>query len=127
MAHDRSVQRPPMREHPGLIVPTEYDEVVSTPSLPIILVSVFVGLGCGALGLYVAYEILRFMVPFSVAFATLAMLAGLSIASGGLSALAGEGSGWINFGFSCGLTLLIMLYLGFCMLVGVLAATLMVI
>ena len=94
------------------------------PSLPIILISVFVGLGSGALGLYLAYGALGWSLPASAAFATLTLLMGLAASAGGLSSLEGTGSGWINLGLSCGLLLLLLIYFGFCLLVGAVAATL---
>ncbi len=84
----------------------------------------FVGLGTGALGLYLAYGVLGWGLPASVAFATLTLLMGLAVSAGGLSALEGAGSGWINLGLSCGLLLLLLLYFGFCLFVGAVAATL---
>jgi hypothetical protein len=93
------------------------------PSLPIILLSVLAGLGTSALVLYAIYTWTSLSLAWSVAVATLALTGSVAGTAFGLSALHDPRSGVLNVGFSCGFTLLLLLFLGFCLFSGMLAAT----
>jgi hypothetical protein len=95
-----------------------------TPTLPIILISLFVGLGSGVLGFYLAYAVLNLSTPWSVAVATLSLVGAVSGAAAFLSSLHDRRTVGMNIGFSCVLTFLLLTFIGFCLAVGIVAATL---
>jgi hypothetical protein len=95
-----------------------------TPTLPIILASLIVGLGSGVLGYYLVYAIFQLSVQWSAALATLALVGGVSGTAASLSALHDPPTIGMNVGFSCALTFLLLSFTGFCLVVGVFAATL---
>lgn len=76
------------------------------------------------LGFYLAYEIFFLNVQVSTAIATLALIAGGSSVAAGLSTLYDSRTIAINVGFGCVLTFLLLIFFGFCLVVGILAATL---
>lgn len=96
-----------------------------TPNLPIILLSVLVGLGSSVLTLYAVYTWTNLSLAWSVAIATLALIGSVSGTALGLSTLHDPRSGGLNAGFSCGFTLLLLLFFGICLFSGMLAATLL--
>jgi hypothetical protein len=95
-----------------------------TPTLPIIFVSLIVGMGSGVLGYYLAYAIFSLSVQWSAAISTLALVAGVSGTAAFLSRLHDPRTVGMNVGFSCALTFLLLTFSGFCLVIGVFAATL---
>ena len=93
------------------------------PSLPIILISAVVGLGSGVIVLYVAYQLLYLIAPVSAGLATLALLAGIGVSAGLLSRLTDNRAALLNMGMSCGLVFFTAIFMGFCLLIGVVSAT----
>ncbi|MBX2999838.1 MAG: hypothetical protein KF893_15060 [Caldilineaceae bacterium] len=96
-----------------------------TPTLPIIFISLFVGLGSGVLGFYLAYAILALSTPWSAAIATLSVVGAVSGTAAFLSSLHDRRTIGMNIGFSCALTFLLLTFIGFCLVMGIVAATLM--
>ncbi|MCB0112874.1 MAG: hypothetical protein R2873_36165 [Caldilineaceae bacterium] len=94
-----------------------------TPTLPIIFISLFAGIGSSVLGYYVAYAVLTWSTFWSVAAATLILTAAVSGTAAFLSSLHDPRTIGVNIGFSCALTFLLLAFVGFCMVVGILAAT----
>ena len=98
----------------------------SGPSLPIILISAAVGIAGGVIGLYIFYTLLGWELPASVFVAVLGASTGLGVAGAGLTALTGSRAAVANIVMSCGLIMVSVVFLGLCMLVGALVATLLV-
>jgi hypothetical protein len=96
------------------------------PSLPIILFSAAGGVAGGVLTLYVAYGRMALGPELSAGLATLGLLFSLGISGATLSAATGSRAAPANILFSCGLILLMLVFLGLCVLVGALAGTLLV-
>ncbi|MEX1019571.1 MAG: hypothetical protein WDZ49_07930 [Litorilinea sp.] len=96
----------------------------ATPSLPVILVSAACGLGGGVIGLYLAYVVFAWPLPWVAAASTLALLFSLGISGALMSAATGTRAAPANILFSCGLLLAATLFLGLCSVVGALTATL---
>lgn len=94
------------------------------PSLPIILIGAAAGVAGGVTGLYLAYVQFGLNAAASAAVATLGLCAGLGITGAAFSSLTGSRATLSNIGFGCGLIVLVLLFFGFCSLVGALAATL---
>jgi len=109
------------------VLPDDYaPELEETrPSLPIILISSACGIAGGVVGLYVTYAGLGLPVPASVFVAVLGLSLGLGASGAGLSALTGSRAAVANIVFSCGLILASFLFLGLCMLLGAVGATLL--
>ncbi len=101
--------------------------VDARPSLSIILLSAAMGIVGAVVGLYVTYTVLGWELPPSVFVAVLGLSLGLGSTGAALSALTGGGATLQNISYSCGLIALAALFLGGCMLVGALAATLVLI
>lgn len=99
----------------------------SGPSLPIILISAAFGIAAGVIGLYVTYTVLQWDLPLSTFLAVLCGSAALGISGAGLTVLTGTRAGFANIAMSCGLIVISLVCLGLCMLLGALAATLLVI
>lgn len=99
----------------------------SGPSLPIILISAAFGIAGGVVGLYATYTVLGWELPASVFVAVLGASTALGISGAGLTALTGTRAAVANIGMSCGLIVLSLFFLGLCMVVGALAATVIVI
>ena len=99
----------------------------SGPSLPIILISAACGVAGGVVGLYLTYTVLAWALPPSVFIAALCASAGLGISGAGLTWLTGAKSAVANIAMSCGLIVISLIFLGLCMLVGALAATLLLV
>ncbi len=97
------------------------------PSLPIILISAACGVAFGVIGLYLTYTVSGWDLPISVFVAALGASAGLGIAGAGLTSLSGSRAAVANITMSCGLIVISLVFLGLCMLVGALAATLLLI
>lgn len=102
----------------------DLDFSTPTPTLPIIFVSLFVGLGSGVLGLYLAYAVFDLSTPWSAAIATLSLVGAVSGAAAFLSSLHDRRTIGMNIGFSCALTFLLLSFVGFCLVIGIVAATL---
>ena len=98
-----------------------------SPSLPIILLSAACGLGVGMLGFYLGYSILHLGVSWSAAIATFGLLGGVAVVAGVLTVASRSQALLSNIGFSCGLIVMSMLFLGLCTLVGAIVATLVLI
>jgi hypothetical protein len=94
-----------------------------TPTLPIILISLFVGLGTAMLGLYIAYAMVGLSREWSAAVSTLGLVGAVSGVAAFLSALHDRRTIGMNIGFSCALTFLLLAFVGFCLIVGIFAAT----
>ncbi len=94
-----------------------------TPTLPIILLSVFVGVGSGILVLFLCFETFGLGVAWSTGLTTLTIMAAVAGTAATLSRLYDERATGMNVGFGCGLTLLIALFAGFCLLMGLFAGT----
>lgn len=75
------------------------------------------------LGLYIAYVLMALSREWSAAVATLGLVAAVSGVSAFLSALHDRRTIGMNIGFSCALTFLLLAFVGFCLIVGILAAT----
>lgn len=97
------------------------------PSLPIILISAACGVAFGVIGLYLTYTVAGWDLPASVFVAALGASAGLGIAGAGLTSLTGSRAAMANITMSCGLIVISLIFLGLCMLVGALAATLLLV
>ncbi len=95
----------------------------STPSLPIVLFSAAGGVAGGVLTLYVAYGRMALGPELSAGLATLGLLFALGISGAILSAATGSRAAPVNILFSCGVILLMIIFLGLCLLVGALAGT----
>lgn len=99
----------------------------SGPSLPIILISAAFGIAGGVIGLYITYAVLGWELPASVFVAVLCASVGLGVSGAGLTALTGTRAAVANIVMSCGLIMISLVFLGLCMVVGALAATVIVI
>jgi len=95
-----------------------------TPTLPIILFSVFAGLGSGVLAFYLCFESFGLSAAWSAGLTSLVVMGAVSGSAAALSRLHDERTVGINVGFGCGLTLLVVLFVGFCLLMGLFAGTL---
>ena len=95
-----------------------------TPTLPIIFMSLFVGLGSGVLAFYLSYATFRLSAQWSTVAATLVLVGGVSGTAAFLSALHDQRTIGMNVGFSCALTFLLLAFVTFCLVVGIFAATL---
>jgi len=98
--------------------------VTPTPTLPIILLSVVVGVGSGVLAFFLCFETFGLTVAWSVGLAALVVMGSVSAAAASLSRLYDERTVGMNVGLSCGLTLLVLLFITFCLLIGVFAGML---
>ena len=123
--HDNNYVQPPAN---GMNDATQDDVdaagVDARPSLPIILLSAAMGIAGAVVSLYVTYTVLGWEIQPSVFVTILGLSLGLGVTGASLSALTGGGATLQNIAYSCGLIALAALFLGGCMLVGALAATL---
>jgi hypothetical protein len=94
-----------------------------TPTLPIILFSVFAGLGSGVLALFLCFETFGLGSGWSAGLTSLVVI-GVVSAAALLSRLYDERTVGVNVGFGCGLMVLLALFAGFCLLMGLFAGTL---
>lgn len=78
------------------------------------------------IGFYVAYGIVQLRVEVSAAVATLFLCFGVGISGAVLSFATGSRAALPNISLSCGLVVLTLLFLGMCVFVGALAATLLI-
>lgn len=104
----------------------ELEENDGTPSLPVILVSAACGVGGGILGFYLAYVVFVWSIEWVAATTTLALLFSLGLSGALMSAATGSRSAPANILFSCGLIVGAALFIGLCLVVGALGATLLV-
>ncbi len=95
-----------------------------TPTLPIILFSVFAGIGSGVLAYFLCFETFGLGTAWSVALTSLMVISTVSGTATLLSRLYDERTVGANVGFGCGLTVLVLLFIGFCLLMGLFAGTL---
>jgi len=95
-----------------------------TPTLPIILFSVFAGFGSGVLAFFLCFETFDLGAAWSVGLTSLAVIGSVSGSAASLSWLHDERTVGMNVGFGCGLTLLVLLFAGFCLLMGLFAGSL---
>ena len=93
------------------------------PSLPIILISAVVGVGCGIFGLYVAYQLLFLIAPVSAGLGTLALLTGIGVSAAVLGRFTDSQATLLNMGISCGVVFFAAIFFGFCLLIGAITAT----
>jgi hypothetical protein len=98
----------------------------SGPSLPIILISAAFGIAGGVIGLYAPYTVLGWELPVSIFIAVLCASVSLGVSGAGLTLLTGTRAAMANVAMSCGLIVISLVFLGLCMLVGALAATVLV-
>jgi hypothetical protein len=111
--------RPPLATSP------EYaEQPPALPSLPVVLISVLIGLGSGVFGLYGAYVLLQLTIQASAAVATLSLIAGTSGVAAGFSSLTDRQATLVNVALSCGLVMLMLIFFSLCLLIGVITATL---
>lgn len=96
----------------------------AAPSLPIILLSAVAGMATGLIGYSTARELGRLSLEWSVAIGTLALCFGVGATGALLSAATGSRAALANAGLGCAVILFSALFLGFCAVVGALAATL---
>lgn len=83
-----------------------------------------VGTGSGIVAFYLSYAVFHLTAPWSAGIATLGLVAAVSGAAAFLSSLHDRRTIGMNVGFSCALTLLLVTFTGFCLVVGIFAATL---
>lgn len=102
------------------------EEARTGPSLPIILFSAAFGIAAAVIGFYLAWEIATLRLEWSVVAGVLALCFGLGASGAFLSAVTGSRSAMTNIGMSCGLIVITLLFFGLCIVVGALAATLMI-
>lgn len=98
--------------------------VPPTPTLPIVLLSVFIGVGSGVLAFYLCFETFGLGPAWSTGLTSLVVIGVVGGSAAFLSRLHDERTVGMNVGFGCGLTLLIALFAGFCLLMGLFAGTL---
>ena len=94
-----------------------------TPTLPIILLSVFVGVGSGVLAFFLCFETFGLGAAWSAGLTALVVMGAVSGSAASLSRLYDERTVGMNVGFGCGLTLLVALFATFCLLMGLFAGT----
>ena len=109
----------------------EEDEYVAAldpaqPSLPVIVLSAACGIAGGVVALYLSYIVLDVSVQLTVFAVVLGLCLGLGLAGAGFSALTGNRAAVKNIVFSCALIAVTTLFLGICMLVGAVAALLVI-
>lgn len=75
------------------------------------------------IGLFIAYEWIGIGIELSIGLGLVLLFGGLTISSVGLSVLAESSALLSNIAFSCGLITISILVFGLCMVVGALAAT----
>lgn len=95
-----------------------------TPTLPIILFSVFAGLGSGVLAFFLCFETFGLGSGWSAGLTSLVVIGVVSGTAALLSRLYDERTVGVNVGFGCGLMVLLALFAGFCLLMGLFAGTL---
>jgi hypothetical protein len=100
-----------------------WEEVVPQgPSLPIILLSAASAIAGFITALYIAYRELSLSIELSAGLATLFASAVLGITGAALSTITRTRAAASNIAFSCGLIFLSLLFFGLCLLVGAVAA-----
>ncbi|HRJ41364.1 MAG: hypothetical protein KJZ86_11685 [Caldilineaceae bacterium] len=97
--------------------------VAPTPTLPIILFSLFAGMGSGVLAYFLCFETFGLGPAWSSGVTSLVLIGVVSGTAGLLSRLHDERTVGVNVVFGCGLTLLVVLFVGFCLLMGLFAGT----
>lgn len=94
-----------------------------TPNLPIILISVLAGLGSGVLVFFLCFETFGLGSSWSTGLTSLAVIGVVSGIAALLSQLYDQRTVGMHVGFGCGLTLLILLFVAFCLFLGLFAGT----
>ncbi|NJN81383.1 MAG: hypothetical protein HC802_03285 [Caldilineaceae bacterium] len=104
----------------------EFDDHVrqTAPSLSIILISAACGIGGGAIGLYVAYQLPGLGIELSAGLAALMLCFSVGIVGALLSAITDSRAALANIAFSCGLIGLVAIFFALCSLIGAFFATL---
>ena len=100
----------------------ESEHVPQGPSLPIILLSAASAIAGFITALYISYKELAFGIEVSAGIATFTASMILGVTGATLSAITQTRAATSNIAFSCGLIVLSGLFLGLCLLVGALAA-----
>lgn len=100
--------------------------ITSGPSIAIILLSAASAIAGFIIALYVSYRELAFSIEASAAIATLFASASLGVTGAALSAVTQSRAATSNIAFSCGLILISLLFFGLCLLVGAVAALLLI-
>ncbi len=98
----------------------------AAPSLPIILFGAAFGIACGVIGFYLAYELAGWRIEWSVAAATLGLCLGLGGSGALLSSATNSNATLANIGMSCAVVVFSALFLALCMVIGALAASLLI-
>ena len=101
---------------------SRYGRPAPVPTLPIVLVSLIAGIGFSIVALYLAYVIFDLGVQWSAALATLVLVGSVSATAALLSFLHDERTIGLNVGFSCAFTLLLLAFVGGCLVAGIAAA-----
>ena len=97
----------------------------SAPSLPIILLSAAAGVGGAIIAFYFASSLAGLGIALSAAAATLGLSFGLGGVGGFLSWATGSRAAVGNIALSCLVILLVLAFMGVCVLAGAIAATLL--
>lgn len=104
----------------------EVDDHDEGPSLPVILFSTVSGISCGVIALYVGFSMLQLNVQLTAAVATLGLLFGMGVSGAAMSAVTGTRGAATNMLFSCVATVLVLLFMSVCMVLGAVSATLLI-
>ena len=104
----------------------DVDDYDDAPSLPVVLLSAISGIGGGVIALYVGYGVLHLGIQLTAALATLGLLFGVGVSGAAMSAVTGTRGAATNMLFSCGVIVLVLVFLSVCMVFGAVAATLLV-
>jgi hypothetical protein len=96
------------------------------PSLLVIVLSAACGIAGGVVALYLCYIVLDVSVQLTAFAVAVGLCLGLGLAGAGFSALTGNRAALKNIVFSCALITVTALFLGVCMLVGAVAALLLI-
>ncbi len=94
-----------------------------TPTLPIILLSVFVGVGSGVLAFFLCFETFGLGAAWSAGLTALVVMGAVSGSAASLSRPYDERTVGVNVCLGCGLPLLVALFAAFCLLMGLFAGT----
>lgn len=102
------------------------EEAKRAPSLPVVLFSAGFGLSAAILGFFLAYGVVHLRIELAVGLATLFLCFAIGISGAILSQATGSRAALPNIGLSCGLVVLSLLFLGLCVFVGALVATMLI-
>jgi hypothetical protein len=102
------------------------EDARSGPSLPIVLLSAAFGVAAAVITFYVAYTVAILRLEVAVALAVLMLCFAVGGTGALLSAATGSRATLPTIGLSCAVIVVIFLMFGLCMVVGALAATLLI-